>query len=349
MYTKIDEHIIPFKGSDGKYHYLYKIINRVNEHYYIGVHSTNNLNDNYSGSGLVLKNAIKKYGIEQFTKIILKFFNTSKEKFDEEAKIITERFLNDPNCYNINYGGYGGSNAALKGKMPVTDKITGEHLIIPVEKFDKEQYISTSEGKIAVIDKDGNKYFVDIEDERYLKGELRHISCGKANLINKETGYLEYVNVECLNDTHVSPFKNRSAPNKEKKCMFDLNGNQVYIENNNPDIGVKYFTYDEFKEKSGLIRARTPYGRIKIITLQEFNDKKDYYVDAFELPKKYKHKITNEVKRFRLNDYHLKEDPNWMEQIYVRDRTQNWRKLVIFPDDPKLKTGEYIRIPHSPN
>lgn len=33
-----------------KYHYFYKVINLLNNKYYYGVHSTNDLNDHYMGS-----------------------------------------------------------------------------------------------------------------------------------------------------------------------------------------------------------------------------------------------------------------------------------------------------------
>ena len=37
------------------YHYFYKIKNRINGHYYYGVHSTSDIDDGYMGSGKRLK------------------------------------------------------------------------------------------------------------------------------------------------------------------------------------------------------------------------------------------------------------------------------------------------------
>ena len=102
-----------------KYHYFYKITNLLNNHFYYGVHNTNNIEDGYMGSGKRLHYAYKKYGIENFEKEILKYFNTAADAFKYEADYITEELVKDPNCYNIQYGGEGFNTANL---ITVKDK-----------------------------------------------------------------------------------------------------------------------------------------------------------------------------------------------------------------------------------
>jgi hypothetical protein len=53
------------------YHYVYRITNLVNNKEYIGVHSTNNLNDGYMSSSGPLNDDIKKFGLGMFKKEIL--------------------------------------------------------------------------------------------------------------------------------------------------------------------------------------------------------------------------------------------------------------------------------------
>jgi glycine cleavage system H lipoate-binding protein len=88
-----------------KYHYLYKIINLVDGKYYIGVHSTNNLEDGYMGSGTHIKRAIEKYGIKNFKKEILEFFESAEEKWLAEIKHVTIDVSRDKNSYNQAPGG----------------------------------------------------------------------------------------------------------------------------------------------------------------------------------------------------------------------------------------------------
>lgn len=90
------------------YNYFYKITNLINDHYYYGVHSTSNLDDGYMGSGKRIQYAIKKYGIENFKKDILKFFDTPEEAYNYEAEVVTEQLVKSKECYNLKLGGSGG-------------------------------------------------------------------------------------------------------------------------------------------------------------------------------------------------------------------------------------------------
>lgn len=84
--------------------YVYKITNLINGKIYIGKHQTKDLDDGYMGSGKLLKQAIKKYGVENFKKDIL-FFCESKEEMDSKEKEIVEV---GPHTYNLCEGGKGG-------------------------------------------------------------------------------------------------------------------------------------------------------------------------------------------------------------------------------------------------
>jgi hypothetical protein len=87
-------------------HYIiYKITNKVNGRYYIGRHATKNLDDGYMGSGKGIKNALEKYGIDNFTKEIIATAETSQDLWQLEKDIVNESIVKDPLSYNISYGG----------------------------------------------------------------------------------------------------------------------------------------------------------------------------------------------------------------------------------------------------
>ena len=91
-----------------KYHYIYKITCLKNGRYYIGMHSTSNLDDGYMGGGLLIKKSIKKHGRETHSKEILEFLPDRGSLIEREIQIINEDLLNDPLCMNLNKGGEGG-------------------------------------------------------------------------------------------------------------------------------------------------------------------------------------------------------------------------------------------------
>lgn len=104
-------------------HYLiYQITNLVNQKTYIGAHKTANKNDNYMGSGKLIKRAVAKYGIDNFKKEILYVCETEKEMYQYERKLVTENYVIDDATYNLKIGGEGGfyrHSEETKSKMSI--------------------------------------------------------------------------------------------------------------------------------------------------------------------------------------------------------------------------------------
>lgn len=102
-------------------YYIYKTTNLINGKTYIGQHKYKKLNDSYLGSGKLIRQAIDKYGKENFNKEILYSNIQYKETVDdmERFAIAKERALGKAE-YNIGDGGEGwslsGENHPLCGK-----------------------------------------------------------------------------------------------------------------------------------------------------------------------------------------------------------------------------------------
>lgn len=89
-------------------YYIYKITNLINGKTYIGQHKYKKIDDTYMGSGKILKNAIKKYGIDNFKKEIIESNILTRQEADEKEiyYILIER-KNGKCEYNITDGGEG--------------------------------------------------------------------------------------------------------------------------------------------------------------------------------------------------------------------------------------------------
>ena len=87
---------------------VYRTTNKINGKFYIGTHKTTDPDDNYLGSGKILKRAIEKHGVENFVKEVLHVFDNPEEMFAKEREIVTVDFLEESNTYNLKIGGEGG-------------------------------------------------------------------------------------------------------------------------------------------------------------------------------------------------------------------------------------------------
>ena len=91
------------------YNYIYLIKNNINQKIYIGKHSTDNLDDGYMGSGILIKKAIQKYGIENFTKDYLAFCD-SEDTLNYLEKFYIKKYKAKEVGYNLTDGGEGLQN-----------------------------------------------------------------------------------------------------------------------------------------------------------------------------------------------------------------------------------------------
>lgn len=95
-----------------KKHYIYLTTNLINNKKYIGKHY-GELNDDYLGSGNLIKLAINKYGKHNFKKEILFISNNEQENSEKEKEFIKVfNAVKDKNFYNIHEGGKGGNTTA---------------------------------------------------------------------------------------------------------------------------------------------------------------------------------------------------------------------------------------------
>lgn len=168
------------------------------------------------GGGSRLHLAYKKYGMENFTKEILKFFNSRKDAAEYEAEIVNEILIKDTNCYNIVLGGGNGTVGTLTvskdGKewlnVPRNDPryLSGELKtfrqlyiyvtdnkgnILTVKNTDPRyisgELISIHKNYTTAKDNNGNFYYININDPKYLSGELIPLWKGKKH--KQETKY----------------------------------------------------------------------------------------------------------------------------------------------------------------
>lgn len=102
------------------YWIVYQTTNLVNNKIYIGVHKTKDPStfDGYLGNGIYINQpntymygktkfecAVKKYGVKNFRRTVLKIFDNEEDAYIEESKLVDEDFLSRSDVYNMILGG----------------------------------------------------------------------------------------------------------------------------------------------------------------------------------------------------------------------------------------------------
>lgn len=119
------KHIVrPTAGSDGRYRYIYRIINNVSGRIYIGKHVVRSnltpFTDHYCGSGVALQAGFEKYGKSNFTKEIIEYCDDDQSLNEAEKRHIAALFESNAPTYNISPGGDGANDVIVAKSIEKT-------------------------------------------------------------------------------------------------------------------------------------------------------------------------------------------------------------------------------------
>lgn len=89
-------------------HLVYRTTHIPTSKFYIGVHSTEDINDGYMGSGILIRRLVESRPSKEFVKEILHEFNTREEAYQKEQELVSQTTLDDDLCLNLSIGGNGG-------------------------------------------------------------------------------------------------------------------------------------------------------------------------------------------------------------------------------------------------
>jgi hypothetical protein len=125
---------------------IYCITNKINNKFYIGIHKTLDVNDEYMGSGRYITAAINKHGLKNFTKKILHVFTNKIEAFAKEKELVCKSLLESNLSYNIKEGGHGGFdhirakglNNSCLGRKHMYSPITNKNSFVKKENIDSQ-------------------------------------------------------------------------------------------------------------------------------------------------------------------------------------------------------------------
>jgi hypothetical protein len=274
------------------YYTIYKTVNVLNKKFYIGYHKTENINDDYLGSGKLLLEAIEKYGKENFKKEILYIFPTKYEALLKEVEIVDENFINRKDTYNFKLGGEGG-----------WDHIPS--MIKKDKEFRKKMYKNVSKG-VKIAHKEGrlkgwHGYTSGFKGKHHSPKTKKRIS--EKQKLSKEI-IEKRLNIIFNNNEFGWGWKHKVAkkmgiPHQHLKGFLDtyLIGTNVTIQDN---------TLIEEIPGGKMTNKTTPYDAVVI----GFSSSKDTdYVLGIDVEydfngKKYKKTIFNisEIKGFRYNN-----------------------------------------------
>ena len=180
--------------KDNHLAHLYKITNVVDGRFYIGKHG-GVTQSNYWGSGIVLKNHIKKHGRKNLKYEIL-VISDQQYIYDLEKAYVDDEFLKaNPNCINLVKGGMGGNLGDVphnKGKKMSPEFCEKLRIAKTGKPSLRKGYVTSEETKqkISLANKGKVHSEATLEKFRLANTNFKHkkVTCPHCNIIGGITG-----------------------------------------------------------------------------------------------------------------------------------------------------------------
>jgi len=238
------------------YYIIYKTINLINNKFYIGMHSTLNLEDGYLGSGKIILSAIRLYGKANFSREILHLCDSEEEMILKEIEIVNEELVKDENCYNLRMGGTG-LNSKNASELMLKLWKTEEFKNIMKSKYTEEYNL-----KLCAIQKEVQNR-KEVKDKK--SGTMRKKYSNSREIQNKISQSLKKYfsnpeNIERLKSNSSNLWKNSEYKNKMSKAISK--GQKRLWENNEYKNKMKNI-YTERNIPINKEKIRTIHQRIK--------------------------------------------------------------------------------------
>ena len=190
-----------------KHYLIYQIRNKLNGMIYIGQHQTENVNDGYMGSGILITRAIEKYGLENFEKTNLFECKSEAEMNAKEAEIVNKDFIARDDVYNMAIGGFNWSSA--------NKRYTKERRSADMKKF------------FDSMTDDERKHYFQLKTKLYYEWWNNLSECQKSEFSDKVSNgiknHIKKYGALFANHKHSDETKNKISAAKKGKCCGKAN------------------------------------------------------------------------------------------------------------------------------
>lgn len=234
-------------GGFNMNHYVYEITNTINGRKYIGKRSCHCLieKDKYMGSGKALLEAINKYGIDNFSKTILKVCDSEENAYFEEQKYIQEAdAVNNRKYYNIVKGGMGISSEYMKLRWQ-DEKYRELHIIKLKRMWENEEYRKEQSLRMKEI---SDKLWQDEQHRKYISKKMKKL-CSNPKYKKRMSNRVKGENNPMFGTKHTEEEKE-----KLRNISVELWQSEEY-RNKTTEAIRKACNTDHFKEKMSKLNS----------------------------------------------------------------------------------------------